>query len=104
MKPPPRECAKLRNLKLIKNIETNFVAKDKRFSQQIDLKSFLIDSEKQRLYYWNRNIGDSIWSEIINQTDHLRKSNPESVLSLQEAMALYSSIILGIGIIYHNTM
>ena len=80
------------------------MAKDKRFSQQIDLKSFLLDSEKQRLYYWNRNIGDSTWGEIINQTDNLRGSNPKSVLLLQEAMALYSSFILGIGIIHYNAM
>ena len=91
-----RECAKLRNVKLIKNIETHFAAKDKRFRQQIDLKSFLVDHEKEKLYYWNRNIADQVWSRIVNQTEDLKRSNPKSLLGLQEAMAFYKNILLGI--------
>ena len=95
-----RQCAKLRNVKSIKNIETNFAAKDKRFRQQIDLRSFLVDNEKQNLYYWNRNIADQVWARIINQTENLNKSNPKSLLYLQEAMAFYKNIILGILLKY----
>ena len=91
-----RQCAKLRNVKSIKNIETNFVAKDKRFRQQIDLRSFLVDYEKENVYYWNRNIADQVWGRILNQTEDLNKFNPKSLLSLQEAMAFYKNIILGI--------
>ena len=91
------QCAKLRNVKLnVKNIETNFAAKDKRFRQQLDLRSFLVDNEKQNLYYWNRNIADPVWARLLNQTENLNKSNPKSLLYLQEAMAFYKNIILGI--------
>ena len=89
------ECAKLRNIKFIKNIETKFVGKDKRFSQQIELKSFLLHPRKQILYYWNQNLDEAIWGNILNQTDGLRRSHPESILALQEAMAFYQNIILG---------
>ena len=91
-----RECAKLRHHKLnIKHIETQFVSKDKRFSQQIDLQSFLLDPERQNLFYWNRNIEEDVWKKFINQTEDLKKSHPKSILALQEAMAFYKNIILG---------
>ena len=89
------ECAKLRSIKFIKNIETKFVGKDKRFSQQIELKSFLLHPRKQVLYYWNQNLDEAIWGNILNQTDGLRRSQPESILALQEAMAFYQNILLG---------
>ena len=70
MKPPARECAKLRNLKLIKNIETNFVAKDKRFSQQIDLKSS---------GNFSNDLGMALGKIIVNLSNCLPENKTKSI-------------------------